>query len=118
MRKLYSILVIFIIFNIMFLSTSPSFARGQKPDYYPHYHNGKFYTERSSNGHKPYDYDLEYMRKILKQDKKTYDLSKKYLEKLKTAEVKTFAQGVIEKKEKQIQQLEKFITDYSDKIEN
>ena len=58
------------------------------------------------------NYDLEYLQKILKQDKKTFNISKNYINEIQTNTVKSFAQGVMDKKAKQINELELFIIEH------
>ena len=114
MKKLYSIFSALIIFSIVFLSTSPSFARGPMNK---HRHNGDFHVVNSNKCKTmDYDYDLIYVNKILKQDKKTLKISKDYLNKIKTNGVKQFAQAVIDKKEKQVKQMEDFIKEYEESL--
>lgn len=99
MKKINLSLIIVAIFSVLFIATSQSHAA---PYYYEH------------NNKEPFDYDLDYVTKILKQDKKTLKLSKNYLTKIKTNGVKQFAQAVIDKKEKQIKQIEDFIKEYEE----
>jgi uncharacterized protein (DUF305 family) len=110
MKKISFILTVFVALSIFGLSISPSFARGPMNK---HRHNGELHVVNSNKCRAmDYDYDYEYLSKILKQDKKTFKISKNYLEKLKTSEVKVFAQAVIDKKEKQIEEMQRFIEQY------
>ncbi|MEI7473427.1 MAG: hypothetical protein WCK67_01495 [bacterium] len=98
MKKLNSKLAALVAFSILFIAASQSHAA-------PPYDYGQ---------KKAIDYDLEYVNKILKQDKKTLKISKSYMNKIKTNGVKQFAQAVIDKKEKQIKQVEDFIKEYEE----
>ena len=99
MKKFNLKLAVLVSFSILFIAVSQSHAAA--PPYY--------YEQK-----KAIDYDLEYVNKILKQDKKTLKISKNYMNKIKTDGVKQFAQAVIDKKEKQIMQVEDFIKAYED----
>ena len=101
MKKLYLLLILPVAFNMFLSSANQSFAASDL---------GLNHWVGESKD--KVDYDCEYLDKILKQDKKTFKISQKYIEKLQTKEVKSFAQAVIDKKEKQIKELEVFIDEH------
>jgi len=115
MRKSYSAFIIFIILNILFLSANPAFAVAYRGNYFPHFHNGKFYTKRSSNDHKPYDYDLEFLNNTIKHDRKIIKSSEKYIVKIKRPEFKKNIQNVIDNHTKEAEQLELLRKEWYDK---
>ena|ERR1035437_5737764 len=106
MKKLCLLIFALTILNIFILFTNSSFAS-------PNENQIRLITEND----KKINYDLEYLQKVLNQDKKTFNISKKYINKLQTNTVKSFAEGVMDKKAKQINELEIFITKHRSEFE-
>lgn len=103
MKKVYLVLVVLAIFCIMILSINPSFARGSRPGH--HYHNGIHYDKRSASGHKPYDYDREFLNKMIKHNNKAIKIAKKYLDKVQKLGSKQALQDIITSRKKDVERL-------------